>query len=131
MPYGKPQNMSNNEEVRWCALTGASGGGVVFIAKDSMSTSALAYPEQMLDTVAHPFQLPAPGNTYLHLDCGVTGLGGNSCGQGGPLEPDRIKAGRHKIGLPYAAPGLTLPRRQMYRLQAKLHSCCNATRKET
>ena len=98
VPYGKPQNMSNNEEVRWCALTGASGGGVVFIAKDSMSTSALAYPEQMLDTVAHPFQLPAPGNTYLHLDCGVTGLGGNSCGQGGPLEPDRIKAGRHKIG---------------------------------
>ena len=96
--YGKPQSMSNNEDVRWCALTDSTNRGVVFVSRSKMSTSALAYSEQALDTAAHPIDLPAPGDTYLHLDCGVTGLGGNSCGQGGPLDPDRIKAGAHELG---------------------------------
>lgn len=96
--YGKPQSMSNDEEVRWCALTDDSGTGAVFVAKGRMSTSALAYSEQALDTAQHPYQLPAPGDTYLHLDCGVTGIGGNSCGQGGPLEDDVVKAGSHSLG---------------------------------
>lgn len=98
VPYGKPQSMSNDEEVRWCALTDGSGTGAVFVAKGLMSTSALAYSEQALDTARHPYQLPAPGDTYLHLDCGVTGIGGNSCGQGGPLDDDVVKAGSHSFG---------------------------------
>lgn len=96
--YGKPQSMSNNEDVRWCALTDASGAGVVFIAKNTMSTSALAYSEQALDTAAHPYQLPESEKNYLHLDCGVTGIGGNSCGQGGPLAEDVVKATPHAFG---------------------------------
>lgn len=96
--YGKPQSMSNNEDVRWCALTDAAGTGAVFVAKKAMSTSALAYSEQALDTAAHPYQLPAEGDTYLHLDCGVTGIGGNSCGQGGPLADDVVKATPHSFG---------------------------------
>lgn len=98
LPFGKPQSMSNNEEVRWCALTDASGNGAVFIAKNLMSTSALAYSEQALDTAAHPYQLPEAGDTYLHLDCGVTGIGGNSCGQGGPLDADIVRATPHSFG---------------------------------
>lgn len=98
VPFGKPQSMSNNEDVRWCALTDASGAGAVFVARNSMSVSALAYSEQALDTAAHPYQLPAAGDTYLHLDCGVTGIGGNSCGQGGPLAEDVVKASLHAFG---------------------------------
>lgn len=108
--FCKPQNMSNNEEVRWCALTDASGKGAVFVSKDAMSVSALAYSEQALDTAAHPFNLPPAGNTYLHLDCGVTGLGGNSCGQGGPLAADRVKAEPHKMGFLIRRAGASLSR---------------------
>lgn len=98
LPFGKPQSMSNNEDVRWCALTDASGTGAVFVGKDVMSTSVLAYSEQALDTAAHPYQLPEAGDTYLHLDCKVTGIGGNSCGQGGPLAEDVVKAVPYAFG---------------------------------
>ena len=46
----------------------------------------------------HPCELPESKATHLHLDCQVTGLGGNSCGQGGPLEPDRVKGAVHQMG---------------------------------
>ena len=47
----------------------------------------------------HPHELPQSDGTYLHLDCKVTGLGGNSCGQGGPLEPDCTKGALHQMSL--------------------------------
>ena len=37
--------------------------------------------------------------THRILDAAVTGLGGNSCGQGGPLEQDCVKAGNYFINL--------------------------------
>lgn len=43
--WPSPQSMSNNEDVRWSALTNAEGNGVVFIAKDRLSTSALPWSE--------------------------------------------------------------------------------------
>jgi len=47
---------------------------------------------------AHPYQLPQSDGVYLHLDAKVTGLGGNSCGQGAPLLPDRAKAEIRNFG---------------------------------
>jgi len=94
----KPQAMGNREEVRWCALTDESGHGVLFVADSLMSASALPWSQQELAGAAHPYQLPASGGTHLHLDAKVTGLGGNSCGQGGPLNADRTKASAHTFG---------------------------------
>lgn len=96
--FPKPQEMSNREDVRWCALTDRDGDGVIFVATDKMSVSALPYSAQTLTVTGHQYQLPAPGDTYLNLDYGVTGLGGNSCGQGGPLSADRVYAGEHEMG---------------------------------
>lgn len=96
--FPKPQDMGNHEDVRWCALTNTAGEGVVFVATDRLSVSALPYAALDLILTPHPYQLPVAGDTYLHLDVGVTGLGGNSCGQGGPLVPDRILAGHHTMG---------------------------------
>jgi beta-galactosidase len=95
--WPKPQDTGNHEDVRWCAVTDGSGNGAAFIAPDKMSVQAL--PNSALDmTMAqHPYQLPQQENNYLHLDVAVTGLGGNSCGQGGPLEQDRVKADEHRI----------------------------------
>ena len=47
---------------------------------------------------AHPYQLPVSDGVYLHLDAKVTGLGGNSCGQGAPLVHDRAKATIRNFG---------------------------------
>ena len=96
--FPKPQDMGNHEDVRWCALTNQSGNGVVFVATDRLSASALQYSALDLILASHPYQLPKAGDTYLHLDCAVTGLGGNSCGQGGPLVHDRVFANQHSMG---------------------------------
>ena len=90
--------MANHEDVRWCALTNAAGEGAVFVASDRLSASALQYSALDMILAPHPYQLPVAGDTYLHLDAAVTGLGGNSCGQGGPLEQDRVFAGHHDMG---------------------------------
>lgn len=75
--FPKPQDMGNHEDVRWCALTDRAGKGAVFIATDRLSVSALQYSALDLMLASHPYQLPEAGDTYLHLDCAVTGLGGN------------------------------------------------------
>lgn len=90
--FPKPQSMGNREEVRWCALTDKSGNGIEFVLEKQMSASALPWSAMDLTLAPHPYQLPESKATHLHLDLAVTGLGGNSCGQGGPLEPDRVKA---------------------------------------
>jgi beta-galactosidase len=96
--FPKPQDMGNHEDVRWCALTDERHTGAVFIATDRLSVSALPYSATDLILASHPYQLPPAGDTWLHLDGAVTGLGGNSCGQGGPLMPDRVFADAHRLG---------------------------------
>ena len=96
--FPKPQEMANHEEVRWCALTNKSDEGIVFIATNQMAVSALPYSAMELMLASHPHQLPNSKATHLRLDVAVTGLGGNSCGQGGPLEKDRILANQHNFG---------------------------------
>ncbi|WP_433902257.1 glycoside hydrolase family 2 TIM barrel-domain containing protein [Sphingobacterium puteale] len=96
--WPNPQNMSNNEDVRWTSLTNKEGQGVIFIAKEHLATSALEYSELELTFAPHPYQLPKSSGVHVHLDAAVTGLGGNSCGQGPPLEKDRVKAAPTSIG---------------------------------
>ena len=88
----KPQAQGNREEVRWCAVTNSQQEGVVFISDSTMSASALPWSQQELTLAAHPYQLPKSSGTHLHLDAKVTGLGGASCGQGGPLTPDQVRS---------------------------------------
>ncbi|MGL5637147.1 MAG: discoidin domain-containing protein, partial [Bacteroidales bacterium] len=96
--FPKPQEVANHEDVRWCSLTNNSGKGAIFVATGNMSTQALPYTAVDMILASHPHQLPEAKDTYLRLDVGVTGLGGNSCGQGGPLEQDRIFAGHNNMG---------------------------------
>ncbi len=96
--FPKPQEMANREDVRWAALTDANGNGVLFVATENMATTALPWNDVELTLAAHPYQLPQSSGTWLHLDKKVTGLGGNSCGQGGPLDYDRAKSGENTMG---------------------------------
>ena len=63
-----------------------------------MSASALPWSALELMGAAHPYQLPTSTATHLHLDAKVAGLGGNSCGQGGPLKPDCVKGEGYRFG---------------------------------
>ncbi|MBR5335412.1 MAG: discoidin domain-containing protein [Bacteroidaceae bacterium] len=96
--FPKPQEMANREDVRWAALTNKKGEGVIFLATDRMSTTALPWNDVELTIAAHPYQLPKSSGTWLHLDKKVNGLGGNSCGQGGPLDYDRVKSSENTMG---------------------------------
>lgn len=97
--FAKPQSMGNREDVSWCALTTKKGDGIMFVAdyEQRMSTSALPWSALQMTLASHPHELPKTDGNYLHLDCQVTGLGGNSCGQGGPLEHDRVKGALHQM----------------------------------
>ncbi len=96
--FPKPQDMANHEEVRWCALTNGSNAGALFVGDGNVSVSALPYSAMDMILAGHPYQLQDTGLIYLTIDLGVTGLGGNSCGQGGPLPQDRVSAVPHTIG---------------------------------
>lgn len=96
--FPKPQDMGNHEDVRWVALTNGSGNGAIFVSTSQMSASALQYSALDMTLASHPYQLPPAGDTYLNLDLAVTGLGGNSCGQGPPLPQDRVAATHHNMG---------------------------------
>ena len=97
--FPKPQDMGNREEVEWLALTDASGKGLVFGALTGpMCTSVMPWSDLQLTFAPHPNKLPESNHVYVHLDTKVTALGGNSCGQGGPLVPDRVDAGAHTFG---------------------------------
>ena len=98
--FPKPQSMGNREDVRWCALTDKEGNGMLFVSEfDNISTSALPWSALQMTLAQHPHELPKSDGTYLHLDCKVNGMGGNSCGQGGPLKPDRVLGALHRIKL--------------------------------
>ena len=96
--FPKPQDTGNHQDTRWCQLTTDGGQGVLFVGRNPMSVSVLPWTAQELATANHPHELPASSGNWLHLDVAITGLGGNSCGQGGPLEYDRVKAGPHTFG---------------------------------
>lgn len=96
--FPKPQENGNHEDVRWCSLTDNKGVGAAFVGTSNLSVSALPYSALDMTLAKHPHDLPQSNVTYLRLDAGVTGLGGNSCGQGGPLAEDRIMAGQNSFG---------------------------------
>lgn len=93
--FPKPQDMANHQDTRWCSLSDDNGQGAIFIGNKPMSVSVLPWSAQQLAMANHPHELPVSTGNWLHLDLAVTGLGGNSCGQGGPLDPDRVKASPH------------------------------------
>ncbi|MBR4853779.1 MAG: discoidin domain-containing protein [Alistipes sp.] len=96
--FPKPQDMANREQIRWASLTNKAGNGVMFVATGDMSMSALEWNSVELTEAAHPYQLPKSSGTWVNIDSKVNGLGGNSCGQGGPLAPDVVKAGENTVG---------------------------------
>lgn len=103
--FAKPQNMANHEDTRFVELMDVhSGFGLDITSPADFAFSALPFSEDELVFAGHPYELPQSDRTVLHLDAMMTGLGGNSCGQGAPLPHDRVKAGLHKFAFDFTAP---------------------------
>ena len=99
--FPKPQELGNRENVRWVKIGDHKAGFSIQSLnkdKDGMSISYLPWSDLQMTLAPHPHELPKSDGNYLHIDLAVTGLGGNSCGQGGPLSEDRIYANAHHIG---------------------------------
>jgi beta-galactosidase len=98
VPYPKPMDMANREDVRWCSLTDDKGNGLLFSARGQrMSVAALPWDDMQLLTARHPQDLPESKATVLTLSDRVLGLGGASCGPI-PLERDIVRSGPWRFG---------------------------------
>ena len=106
--FPKPQQMGNHEETRWVSLTNKAGKGLLVVNEKPYAVSALNHSAMDMTMATHPHKLPKSNVNYLTVDAMVTGLGGNSCGQGGPLPQDRAFGAPTRMGFiirPAAAKG--------------------------
>lgn len=82
VPYVRPQETGNKEDVRWAALTDDSGEGLLVVAEDILAITALQYTAGDLDKADHIHELTPRQDIILHLDSWQYGLGNGSCGPG-------------------------------------------------
>jgi beta-galactosidase len=91
--YSQPQETGNKVEVRWAAITNASGAGLLAAGLPLLSVNALHHSAEDMDQAGHHHQMPTRPETYLNLDWRQMGLGGDDSWGALPLEKYRIKAG--------------------------------------
>jgi beta-galactosidase/beta-glucuronidase len=82
VPYVLPQENGNKADVRWAAITGIRGAGLLAIAMPLLNVSVHHYTPEDFTAAKHTFELTRRDETILHLDYAQCGLGSNSCGPG-------------------------------------------------
>lgn len=82
-PYLVPMELGNHEDVRFAALTGRDGAGLLIAALDRpFSFSALPYSDEQLAQALHPHELTDSGATVVCINSRVLGVGTAGCGPG-------------------------------------------------
>jgi beta-galactosidase/beta-glucuronidase len=82
VPYIKPQEYGNKTDVRWAALTGRDGRGLLAVGMSWLEVSAMHYTATDLASAAHTYELQRRPEVILNLDFAQSGLGSASCGPG-------------------------------------------------
>ena len=83
IPYVKPQETGNKEDVRWLTLTDTNGTGLWVAAEGKpMAMSAIHFTAADLVAVRHNYELKPRPEVILSLDAKQSGLGDSSCGPG-------------------------------------------------
>jgi beta-galactosidase len=80
VPYPHPQENGNKEDVRWASLTDNSEEGLLVVAEETMSVTALHFTASDLERARHTFELKPRRDVILCLDHRQHGLGNASCG---------------------------------------------------
>ncbi|HEY1717593.1 MAG TPA: beta-galactosidase, partial [Verrucomicrobiae bacterium] len=83
VPYLRPQENGNKEDVRWLELTDANGNGLKISAQENpFSFSALHFTANDLEGTRHSYELKPRPEIILSLDAKNCGLGNSSAGPG-------------------------------------------------
>ena len=83
IPYPRPQDTGNKENVEWLKLTDKKGKGIqISCTSGLMSASALHFTASDFDNASHAYLLKPRKETILSLDAIMLGLGNSSCGPG-------------------------------------------------
>ncbi|MEW6745392.1 MAG: glycoside hydrolase family 2 TIM barrel-domain containing protein [Planctomycetota bacterium] len=82
VPYPRPQENGNKEDVRWLALTDWTGSGLLVVAADRLAVTALHFTAEDIDRARHLHELEPRAEVILSLDAAQCGLGNASCGPG-------------------------------------------------
>ena len=82
VPYIVPQENGNKTDVRWAALTGEEGPGLLAVGLPLLNVSAHHFTAEDLTAARHTFELKRRQEIILNLDHLQAGLGNASCGPG-------------------------------------------------
>jgi beta-galactosidase len=84
--YVKPQENANRTGIRWSALTGPDGRGLLAVATSHpLGVSAWPWAQEDLEKARHLHELPARDFLTWNLDLVQRGVGGNNSWGAQPL----------------------------------------------
>jgi beta-galactosidase len=102
VPYVRPQENGNKEDVRWLKLTDGTGKGLQVQAnEDLISVSALHFSASDLAAARHNYELKPRSEVILSLDAKQSGLGNGSCGPG-VLERYAVRPQRYRVWVKFS-----------------------------
>ncbi|HEX6963024.1 MAG TPA: glycoside hydrolase family 2 TIM barrel-domain containing protein, partial [Lacipirellula sp.] len=85
--YFRPQENGNKVDVRWVAVTNASGIGLLATGSPTLSVGASPFDKAQMEQALYEFQLKPTSRTYLNLDLLQMGVGGNDSWGSTPMRP--------------------------------------------
>ena len=102
--YVRPQENGNRTDVRWVALTGADGTGLLASGMPLLSVSAWPFTMADLEKATHVNELPRRDSITLNLDHRQMGVGGDD-GWGARPHPEYTLDAK-AVHLPLPAPAV-------------------------
>jgi beta-galactosidase len=102
IPYVRPQENGNKEDVRWVELADTNGIGCrISAVENPFSFSALHFTAADLTAARHNFELKPRLEVILSLDAKQCGLGNSSCGPG-VLERYAVPPGKYNLSVRFS-----------------------------
>lgn len=91
-PYSQPQESGNHVDVRWVALTGDGGLGLLASGFPTLSVNASRFASHDVEAVGHHHELTTLPGARLHLDLAQRGVGGDDSWGALPHPEFRLRA---------------------------------------
>jgi len=80
VPYIVPQEHGNKTDLRWMMLKNHNFSGLFISSSGFFEGSVSHYPDELLFSTSHAYDLKPQPETFVYLDHKQRGLGTGSCG---------------------------------------------------